>query len=136
MILLHSSTSPQYQRALEWVQRELPARLSEDVEVNFFEVRAAPIVGSPSAQSVCVHQVTIRGLGGLMGAYTLTGDQTLLGLAEQLGRALLPAFGSPSGVPHCSVNLRTGAASCPDSDLGRPSLLSVALVVLYNTDID
>ena len=79
--------------------------VARDVDVPFFEV-------------------TIRGLGGLLGAHTLAPDPTLLALAAQLGRALLPAFSSASGVPFCTVNLRRGNASCPASDFGESIPLS------------
>jgi hypothetical protein len=53
-------------------------------------------------------EITIRHLGGLLSAYQLTGDRRLLALAEDLGRRLLPAFDSPTGIPYRFVNLRTG----------------------------
>ena len=54
-------------------------------------------------------EVTIRLLGGLLSSYQMTGDRRLLALAEDLGTRLLPAFGSPTGMPWMYVNLRTGA---------------------------
>lgn len=54
-------------------------------------------------------EVTIRLLGGLLSGYQMTGDARLLALAEDLGRRLLPAFASPTGLPYTHVNLRTGA---------------------------
>src|ERR1700740_3493214 len=56
-------------------------------------------------------EITIRMLGGLLSSYQLTGDKRLLALAEDLGKRLLPAFDSPTGMPYVNVNLRTGAAS-------------------------
>jgi mannosidase alpha-like ER degradation enhancer 2 len=53
-------------------------------------------------------EITIRHLGGLLSAHQLTGDRRLLRLAEDLGRRLLPAFDSPTGIPYRFVNLRTG----------------------------
>lgn len=53
-------------------------------------------------------EVTIRLLGGLLSAYQLTGDERLLKLAEDLGKRLLPVFGSKTGLPYTHVNLRTG----------------------------
>ena len=97
--LLLLKLQPEYERAVEWLKRELPAKLEVGPDVNFFET-------------------SIRALGGLLGAFTLTGDRSLLALAEQIGRALLPAFNSPRGLPYCGVNLRTGDASCPLSDFG------------------
>src|SRR6266403_5203446 len=58
-------------------------------------------------------EITIRLLGGLLSSYQLTGDQRLLGLAEDLGNRLLPAFNSPTGLPYVYVNLRTGQTRDP-----------------------
>ncbi len=54
-------------------------------------------------------EITIRLLGGLLSGYQLTGDRRLLAKAEDLGTRLLPAFGSPTGLPYVDVNLKTGA---------------------------
>ncbi|HTO94054.1 MAG TPA: glycoside hydrolase family 47 protein [Bacteroidota bacterium] len=54
-------------------------------------------------------EFTIRFLGGLLSSYQLTGDRRLLDLAADLGRRLMPAFRSPTGLPYVMVNLRTGA---------------------------
>jgi ER degradation enhancer, mannosidase alpha-like 2 len=54
-------------------------------------------------------EITIRLLGGLLSSYQLTGDKRLLGLADDLGTRLLPAFNSPTGMPYVYVNLKTGA---------------------------
>ncbi|HEX8845562.1 MAG TPA: glycoside hydrolase family 47 protein [Pyrinomonadaceae bacterium] len=53
-------------------------------------------------------EITIRLLGGLLSGYQLTKDKRLLDLALDLGRRLLPAFDSPTGLPYRFVNLRTG----------------------------
>jgi len=53
-------------------------------------------------------EITIRLLGGLLSAYQLTGDKSLLSLADDLGNRLLPVFNSPTGLPYVYVNLRTG----------------------------
>ena len=97
--LLLMGLTEQYQRARDWLVKNLPARFDAAVDVPFFEV-------------------VIRCLGGLLGAHTLSDDATLLKLAEQLGDKLLRAFDSPSGLPFCTVNLAHGNASCPHSDFG------------------
>ena len=56
-------------------------------------------------------EITIRLLGGLLSAYQAIGDPRLLGLAEDLGTRLLPAFSSPTGMPYMYVNLKTGKTS-------------------------
>jgi mannosidase alpha-like ER degradation enhancer 2 len=59
--------------------------------------------------SVQVFEVNIRILGGLLSAYEMTGEKKFLTLAEDLGRRMLPAFKSKTGMPYRYVNLRTGA---------------------------
>ena len=53
-------------------------------------------------------EVTIRLLGGLLSGYELTHDPKLLALADDLGKRLMPAFDSPTGMPYRFVNLHTG----------------------------
>lgn len=65
---------------------------------------------------VQVFEITIRLLGGLISAYQMDGDPRFLALARDLGTRLLPAFGSPTGMPYRFVNLRTGAVSGPVSN--------------------
>jgi ER degradation enhancer, mannosidase alpha-like 2 len=54
-------------------------------------------------------EITIRMLGGLLSSYELSKDKRLLVLAEDLGKRLMPAFNSPTGMPYVYVNLKTGA---------------------------
>jgi ER degradation enhancer, mannosidase alpha-like 2 len=61
--------------------------------------------------SVKNFEITIRLLGGLLSSYQLTKDPRLFALADDLGRRLLPVFGSPTGMPYVNVNLKTGATS-------------------------
>jgi predicted alpha-1,2-mannosidase len=65
---------------------------------------------------VQVFEVTIRMLGGLNTAYQMDGDQRFLDLATDLGRRLLPAFESATGMPYVRVNLRTGERAQPVSN--------------------
>lgn len=57
---------------------------------------------------VQVFEINIRLLGGLLSAYQMDGDKRFLKLAEDLGKRLLPAFDSPTGLPYVHVNLKTG----------------------------
>eukprot|EP01062_Namystynia_karyoxenos_P082980 TRINITY_DN9450_c0_g3_i1.p1 TRINITY_DN9450_c0_g3~~TRINITY_DN9450_c0_g3_i1.p1 ORF type:complete len:614 (+),score=111.09 TRINITY_DN9450_c0_g3_i1:88-1929(+) len=57
-----------------------------------------------------VFETTIRHLGGLLGAYTLTGDRLYRDKAVQLADRLLPAFRTPSGALLPRVDIRTGKA--------------------------
>lgn len=53
-------------------------------------------------------ETTIRALGGLLSAYELSGEPSLLKHAEDLGRRLLPAFATPAGIPYGTINLASG----------------------------
>ncbi len=53
-------------------------------------------------------EITIRLFGGLLTAYEFDGDKRFLSLAEDLGKRLLPAFNSKTGMPYVYVNLKTG----------------------------
>ena len=55
-------------------------------------------------------------LGGLLTAYQMTGEPRLLALAEDLGKRMLPAFDSPTGMPYRFVNLKTGSVTGADSN--------------------
>lgn len=49
-------------------------------------------------------ETVIRYLGGLMSAYALSKEPILLEKADELARALSPAFDSPTGFPYYAVN--------------------------------
>ncbi len=66
--------------------------------------------------SVQNFEITIRILGGLLSGYQMSGDKRLLSLADDLGRRLLPAFDSRTGLPYKHVNLKTGKTSTPISN--------------------
>eukprot|EP00741_Cyanophora_paradoxa_P013921 tig00020723_g13438.t1 len=66
---------------------------------------------------VSVFEINIRVLGGLLAAHQAAlvpelsppgYNRSLLILAEDLGRRLLPAFVTPTGIPYGTVNLRWG----------------------------
>lgn len=54
-------------------------------------------------------EITLRLLGSLLSIYQMDPDPRFLRLAEDLGNRLMPAFGSPTGLPYQAVNLKTGA---------------------------
>jgi mannosidase alpha-like ER degradation enhancer 2 len=76
-------------------------------------------------QEVQVFEVNIRLVGGLISAYEITGDKRFLELAVDLGRRLLPAFQSPTGMPYRFVNLRTGKTHDP---LNNPAEIGTCLL--------
>ncbi len=65
---------------------------------------------------VQLFEVSIRFLGGLISSYELDGDIRFLNLAKDLGKRLLPAFKSPTGMPYRYVNLQTGKTRDPLSN--------------------
>jgi len=70
-------------------------------------------------------EITIRLLGGLLSAYQLDGDGRFLGLAEDLGKRLLPVFSSATGMPYRYVNLKTGAIR---DSINNPAEIGTALL--------
>eukprot|EP00668_Euglena_longa_P001373 GGOE01001627.1.p1 GENE.GGOE01001627.1~~GGOE01001627.1.p1 ORF type:complete len:610 (+),score=134.32 GGOE01001627.1:261-1832(+) len=64
--------------------------------------------------TVSVFETTIRHLGGLLGAYTLSKEPVLLQKATQLGKLLLPAFSTKFGIPYHKMNLRTKQGGFPE----------------------
>ena len=85
---------------------------------------------------VQVFEVTIRELGGLLSAYQLDGDERFLRLAVDLADRLLPAFGSPTGMPYRYVNLRTGAQTGPVSNPAEIGTLMVEFGALTKLTAD
>lgn len=85
---------------------------------------------------VQVFEVTIRELGGLLSAYQLDGDERFLRLAVDLADRLLPAFGSPTGMPYRFVNLKTGALSGPVSNPAEIGTLMVEFGTLTKLTAD
>lgn len=70
--------------------------------------------------AVSLFELTIRGLGGLLGAHTLTGRKVFLDKAKDLGERLLPAFKTPSRMPLPRINIARRTAS----DSVEPTILS------------
>jgi hypothetical protein len=58
-----------------------------------------------NATYVSAFETTIRSLGGLLGAYDLSGDNRLLQLAVDLADRLLAAYDTPSGLPPYGIDL-------------------------------
>ena len=83
----------EFDEAMSWVESSLSFE-SVSKDVNLFET-------------------TIRVLGGLLSAHMLSGREVLLQKATDLADRLMPAFGTPSGIPFSDVNLKTGKAHGP-----------------------
>lgn len=73
-------------------------------------------------RDISVFEVTIRALGGLLGAHALTGRRTFLERAEELGRRLLPALNTTSGLPRPRWNIARQGAQASDE----PTILAEA----------
>jgi hypothetical protein len=70
------------------VEHVASLRFDEDKVIGFFE----PV---------------IRYLAGLISAYAMTNRTILLTRADELGRHMLPAFNTSSGIPAPNINLKT-----------------------------
>lgn len=55
-------------------------------------------------------EINIRFVGGLLSLYALTGDKMYKEKAAKIADKLLPAFNTPSGIPHSMVNVKTGGS--------------------------
>ncbi|KAJ3527859.1 hypothetical protein NM688_g8069 [Phlebia brevispora] len=82
-----------------------------DLREEFYD--ALPLVAnmtfvSTKAPFVPFFETVIRYLGGLLSAYALSNEPLLLTRADDLGKALLPAFNTTSGMPMFAVNTATG----------------------------
>uniref|UniRef100_A0A8C8CK72 alpha-1,2-Mannosidase n=1 Tax=Oncorhynchus tshawytscha TaxID=74940 RepID=A0A8C8CK72_ONCTS len=93
----------EYQEAKEWVENNL--NLNVGGEASLFEVN-------------------IRYVGGLLSAYYLTGEEVFKRKVVELGKNLLPAFNTPTGIPHGVVNLASDSKRWSGGDLGRSSVLA------------
>lgn len=88
-------------------------------------------------RNVSLFETTIRLLGGLLSAHALASetslalapryDGILLPLAADLGRRLLPAFRTDTGIPYGTVNLRHGV---PAGEVKVASLAGAGTLVL------
>ena len=74
---------------------------------------------------VNVFEFTIRVMGSLLTNFQLSRDARLLHLADDLGRRMLPAFVTGSGLPYMEINLKTGAVRGEMSNPGAAGTLLV-----------
>ena len=81
---------------------ELPAEAKEAKELILSKL------DFNTDNEVQVFEVTIRLLAGLLTAFELDGSKKFLSLAEDLGKRMMPAFHTPTGMPYRYVNLSTG----------------------------
>lgn len=57
---------------------------------------------------VSVFETVIRFVGGLLTCYAFTKDEMFLTKANSIASLMLPAFNTPTGIPHALVNPMTG----------------------------
>ena len=55
-----------------------------------------------------VFETNIRFVGGLLSCFALTGDTMFREKADHIAEKLLPAFDTPTGIPHALVNIGSG----------------------------
>merc|ERR1712136_94147 len=109
--LLLFDLSTEFEHAMEFVRRHLVFG-AEDPQVSVFEL-------------------TIRALGGLLGAHSLSGRHSLLRRARELAERLLPTFNTTSGVgrtwqlpTHVSCRRSAAFKSNGDTSLCRLAMFS------------
>ncbi|KAH0578671.1 hypothetical protein H2248_003802 [Termitomyces sp. 'cryptogamus'] len=78
----------------------------ENQFIDAVQVVAAQNFTTNSKYFVSFFETVIRYLGGLLSAYSLSGEPILLSRADDLGTFLLPIFETPSGFPINSGNVR------------------------------
>lgn len=59
---------------------------------------------------VSVFETNIRFIGGFLTCYAMTGDSIFREKAEYVANKLLPAFKTPTGIPHSLINLKSGVS--------------------------
>lgn len=55
-----------------------------------------------------VFETNIRFVGGFLTMYALTGETMYKDKAQEVADKLLPAFQTPTGIPHALVNIQRG----------------------------
>lgn len=73
-------------------------------------------------REVSVFELTIRALGGLLGAHSLTGRRVFVERAAELAERLLPALNTSSGLPLPYWNIARGGSS----EASEPTILAEA----------
>jgi mannosyl-oligosaccharide alpha-1,2-mannosidase len=78
-----------------------------DEAEDWIKANTLPTPGSHGMHSL--FEMTIRGFGGLLGAYALSGRQIFLDNARHFGDIMLKSFDTPSGIPKSQIDVGTGA---------------------------
>jgi mannosyl-oligosaccharide alpha-1,2-mannosidase len=94
-----------------------------DLRNEYDEVKTHVTNLNFEGRNVPFFETIIRYLGGLLSAYSLTQDIIFLSAADDLAKALLPAFDTPSHLPAFAVDLTHSSAS---AHFDHPEKLSLA----------
>jgi len=77
-----------------------------------------------SHYDLSVFEVNIRFIGGLLSAYALSNDVTMLNKAREIADLLIPAFDTPTGIPYALFNPTTKKTRNYSWASGSKSILS------------
>ncbi|ORX95840.1 seven-hairpin glycosidase [Basidiobolus meristosporus CBS 931.73] len=72
----------------------------------------------PDSSELSLFETTRRYAGGLLGAYDLMQDAIMIEKVNELGKILVQAFDSPSGIPYTTINLMSRKATPTNSTEG------------------
>jgi len=81
-------------------------------------------------REISLFETTIRVLGGLLSAFEFSKDTMFLHKATELAEKFLPVFDTPTGIPFCMINLKTGSARNPGWTGGKSILSEVGSIQL------
>lgn len=79
--------------------------------------------------------VTTSVLGGLLSAYTLSGDDMFLNKAHELGNSLIHAFDSDNALPYSHIDLKTGTVPKRNVNSSLGEIGTVQLEFLYLSEL-
>uniref|UniRef100_A0A7S0H8D7 alpha-1,2-Mannosidase n=1 Tax=Amorphochlora amoebiformis TaxID=1561963 RepID=A0A7S0H8D7_9EUKA len=97
----------EFEKCVKWIGENL--EFKEQKDINLFET-------------------TIRVLGGLLGAYTLSNEKILLDKATELGDAMLFAFETNTGIPYGTLDLKNKKGHNPEWTQGYSTVAEVGSI--------
>ena len=86
------------------------------LSAHLFAIGELPVIGYEPSQAT---QTDASGRSRIQWSEDFSYDGQLLRLAHDMGKRLLPAFSSPTGIPYPRVNLRHGVPFYPNSRLNQ-----------------
>ncbi|KAL6850678.1 hypothetical protein ACO1O0_007802 [Amphichorda felina] len=105
-----------------------------DLKAEFYEASAAVTAidfAKTSDGAVNLFETTIRHLGGLLGAYDLSGEKTLLQKATELGEMLYKAFDTPNRLPGFWLNFQEARDGAQLAGTNDPSASPASLCLEF-----